>query len=178
MQSTTLRSRSATAATAAMLVLGALGALTAARPAAAQGAYGYYPQSAVVAQPAPEQFGWGRYRHRDHIAPRIFDTTPEHRSFTGDRGWTRITARVQDDRSGIDPNSVTLRVDGRDVTGRVRFDGEQVRYAEDLAPGRHMAELVVRDRAGNASREVWTFAVVNPERFGHGRGREPWSQRW
>lgn len=109
---------------------------------------------------------WGR--RRDEQPPLITDLTPSHRERVGDRGWTRISARVNDDGSGIDPASVVLRVDGRDVSGRVRLDGDELRYREDLQPGRHTAELEVRDRAGNTSRRTWTFAVVDRERPGYG----------
>jgi hypothetical protein len=100
---------------------------------------------------------WAR-RGGDRQAPQITDITPSHGERVSDRGRTRITARVHDERSGVE--SVTLRVDGRDVTGLTRVEDGEVRYREDLAPGRHVAELVVRDRAGNASRRSWTFDVV------------------
>ncbi len=97
---------------------------------------------------------------RDDRAPQITELTPSHGDRVGDRGWTRVSARFSDEGSGVDPASVVLRIDGRDVTGRARVDGADIRYAEDLQPGRHVAELTVRDRAGNASRRAWTFEVV------------------
>ena len=66
---------------------------------------------------------------------------------------------MRDNGSGI--ASVRLRVDGRDVSHRVRFDGEELRYRTDLPPGWHTAELLVRDRAGNVSRRAWSFDVVD-----------------
>lgn len=93
---------------------------------------------------------------RDARPPQITAQTPSQ----GQRGWTRLSARVMDQGSGVDPASLVMRVDGRDVTGRVRIDGDEVRYAENLQPGRHQAELVVRDRAGNAARHVWAFDVA------------------
>jgi hypothetical protein len=103
---------------------------------------------------------------RDNRAPSIYDVTPSQGARIGDRGLAQISARYSDDRSGIDPRAVTLRVDGRNVTGRARVDGNDVRYVDNLRPGRHSAELLVRDRAGNVSRHAWTFAVV-----GHDFGR-------
>jgi hypothetical protein len=143
---------------AAALLLVPVGAMLVAQPAAAEHrdyrddrGYGY---------------GWDRDSHRDHRAPRIFDVTPENGDRVGDRGWTRISARFHDRGAGV--GAVTLRVDGRDVTGRARVDADDIRYAENLQPGRHVAELVVRDRAGNATRHAWSFDVVDTHR-GYGR---------
>jgi hypothetical protein len=95
----------------------------------------------------------------DDRAPRISELSPSQGERVGDRGWTRITARIQDRGTGV--GTVSLRVDGRDVSDRVRIEGDQLRYAEDLRQGRHHAELTVRDRAGNASREAWSFEVAD-----------------
>ena len=174
----TLRS----SATAAAMLLLSLGAAVVAQPAAAQFAYGP-AQAAVV---APGEFRgdrgdrWERWDHadrwdrgdnhfrRDDRGPWIGDITASQ----GDRGWTRIAARFGDQGSGVDPASVMLRVDGRDVTRRARVDGDDIRYADDLRPGRHFAELLVRDRAGNATRRTWTFDVVDYGRhYGYYGGR-------
>jgi hypothetical protein len=111
--------------------------------------------------------GWGQ---RDRSAPQIVEVSPAHGDRVSERGWTRITARVGDHGSGVE--SVHLRIDGRDVSGRVRFDGDDIRYAEDLHPGRHSAELAVRDRAGNVARRSWFFDVVERD-YGR-RGYERW----
>ena len=147
-------------AAAAMLLL-PVGALVAAQPAAAQ------------------ERDWHRDRyeqrfHRDHRAPDIFDVTPDQGDRVSDRGWTRIAARFADDRSGVDLRTVSLRVDGRDVTGRARIDDNDLRYADNLQPGRHFAEVTVRDRAGNLARRTWTFHVVDRDfgRYGYGYGRQ------
>jgi hypothetical protein len=94
------------------------------------------------------------------------DVSPAHGERVSERGRTRISARIFERRSGV--ADFRLRVDGRDVTGWTRFDGEEVRYREHLPPGRHWAELVVRDRAGNTSRQAWSFDVV-PDRPWDGR---------
>jgi hypothetical protein len=112
--------------------------------------------------------GWGR-QHRDEQAPQIAQVTPEQGERVSGRGWTRITARVSDDRSGIE--RVTMRVDGRDVSSRVRIEEGEVRYAEDLPRGRHTVDLQVRDRAGNVARRSWSFEVIERDRRGgHGYG--------
>ena len=153
---------------AALAALAAAGALFAAKPAAAQHAY-VYVTPAIVAQPGVAWHGPARF---DHRAPRILEVTPEHGDRVMERGDnTRITARVHDGGSGI--ADVRLRIDGRDVSHRVRFNGDHVRYRENFSPGWHTADLVVRDRAGNVSRKSWTFAVIEPYRHygdNHGYG--------
>jgi hypothetical protein len=133
----------------------------------------------VAAQPAAAQDrDWNSDRHeqrfrRDHRAPDIFDVTPDQGDRVSERGLTRIAARFSDERSGVDLRTVTLRVDGRNVTHRARLDGNDIRYAENLRPGRHFAEVLVRDRAGNLARRTWTFNVVDRDfgRYGYGYGR-------
>ena len=154
----TLRSKFAAIA----MLLVPMGAMLAAQPAAAQHT------------DFREDRGWG-HGSRDERAPRIFDVTPDEGDRVSERGWTRITARFRDRGAGV--GSVRLRVDGRDVTGRSRIDADEIRYAENLQPGRHFAELVVRDRAGNTARRVWAFDVVDTYRgrgpgYGYGYGRE------
>jgi len=126
--------------------------------------------------------GWDDRVARDRRGPEISDLTPAEGDRVGERRWTRISARVSDDRSGIDPASVRLRVDGRDVSDRARFDGDEVRFRDDLAPGRHVAELLVRDRAGNTSSRAWSFDVVDRDR-GYGQDGQRYSyygneRRW
>lgn len=113
---------------------------------------------------------------RDDRAPLISDVTPANGDRVGERRWTRISARLTDEGSGIDAATVVLRVDGRDVSNRTRMDGDELRFRDDLAPGRHVAELVVRDRAGNATRHSWTFNVVDRDR-GHSSSSNG-QQRW
>lgn len=165
----TLRNRSAAAL---LLAPVAIAALFAARPAQAQ-QYGYpgvYVQTPTPAIVAVEEGHYRGYRQQwDHRAPRISDVTPSNGERVSERGRTHISARIQDQGSGIDYRSINLRVDGRDVTARTRVDNDEVRFREDLAPGRHVAELTVRDRAGNATRQTWSFDVVRHrgERYGY-----------
>lgn len=111
--------------------------------------------------------GWGR----DNRDPEISDMQPAPGERVAERRRTTISARLTDEGRGIDPNSVTLRVDGRDVTRHARIRDNQIHYRDDLGRGRHTAELTVRDRAGNTARRTWSFVVVDP-RDGHA-GRDP-----
>lgn len=103
-------------------------------------------------------YGWGR----DNRGPDIASVSPADGSRVVERDRTTISARLTDDGRGVDPGSVTLRVDGRDVTRNARIDGNEINYRDDLGRGRHTAELTVRDRAGNTARKAWSFEVIEP----------------
>lgn len=136
---------------------------------------GFTPHPSANVPAVAQDPRYDRDARRDRRGPVISDVSPSNGDRVADRGRTRITARFGDDASGIDPRSVSLRVDGRDVTGASRVDGDSIDYREDLAPGRHRAELVVRDRAGNVSRRSWDFDVVGGGRYGYGYGND---RRW
>jgi hypothetical protein len=115
--------------------------------------------------------GYGRAGHRhDRQGPQVVDVTPDNGQHVGERGLTRISARFVDNRSGVDASSVRLRIVGRDVTGWSRVTAEDVNFRGDLREGRHTAELVVRDRAGNVTRTDWTFVVNNNVPYEGNRG--------
>jgi hypothetical protein len=120
----------------------------------------------TLAQQAHADTRFHDHRHvqADHRAPRVSIVTPANGARIDARGRAHISALLSDDRSGVDPRSVHLRVDGRDVTRFARVTPAEVRVSEDLRPGRHIAQLQVRDRAGNTSRVAWSFDVV---RFAH-----------
>jgi hypothetical protein len=101
-----------------------------------------------------------RDQRADHRPPQVSQVTPSQGERMNERGRTFIHARVQDDRSGVDPRSIRLVVDGLDVTGDARITRDAVDYRERLGRGNHRAQLVVRDRAGNVNRTAWTFRVV------------------
>lgn len=102
---------------------------------------------------------------RDERPPVVSDVSPAQGERVGTRGQVRISARLQDEgRSGVDPASVTLRVNGRDVTRDARVSEEAVEYRADLPAGRYTAELALRDRAGNVARRSWTFDVADDGR--------------
>jgi hypothetical protein len=134
----------------------------------------------VVAQRDGDHDNWRRGWRRDERAPVISALTPVPGDRTGDRRRTEVSARFSDHFSGIDEASVRLRIDGRDVTPYARIDGDEVRIRENLAPGRHLAEVMVRDRAGNLARRSWQFDVVDRDRghdrYGYGYGAGGWQR--
>jgi len=106
---------------------------------------------------------------RDLQAPSISDVTPGDGVRVGDRGRVHLFARLADEGSGVDPATVRLRLDGRDVTNLARISAEEVRFRDELPNGRHTAELEVRDHAGNATRKAWSFEVVDTDGYRDGR---------
>lgn len=133
--------------------------------------------------------GWRDWR-RDERPPTIGDLTPLPGERVGERYRMTVSARFSDYAAGIDPASVRLRIDGRDVTGASRIGPDEVRFHNNLFPGRHLAEVVVRDRAGNTARRSWQFDVVDRGRddyrddyrdgygdgYGYGAGRWGWQR--
>ena len=105
---------------------------------------------------------------RDERSPQITDLTPANGDRVGQRGRTLVSAHLADEGSGIDRDSVRLRLNGRDVSADVRVSENEANYRADLDPGRYTAELTVRDRAGNATTKTWTFDVTPGDRVGGG----------
>jgi len=104
---------------------------------------------------------------RDERPPTISDLAPANGEQVDERGRTHIAAKVADEGSGIDRDSVRLRVNGHDVTSDARVSDNEVDYRANLDPGRYTAELSVRDEAGNATTKGWTFDVTpRGERLG------------
>jgi hypothetical protein len=111
---------------------------------------------------------------RDERAPQISDMSPGNGERISDRGRLHLRARLSDEGSGIDPASVRLRLNGRDVSSDLRVAPDEVHYRADLEPGRYAAELTVRDQAGNSTSKTWSFDVAPAERVGSaGSGELP-----
>jgi hypothetical protein len=115
-------------------------------------------------------------RPRDTRPPVISDLTPGNGDRIRERRTTEISAKLSDEGSGIDRDTLVMRVDGRDVTNRVRFDGDEIRFRDDLGDGRHTAEVLVRDRAGNFARRSWTFNVMERGRYGYSNNGNTYGQ--
>jgi hypothetical protein len=143
--------------TAAAVLFAAAGTLLAAQPAHAQQAVAPVFDHYVELR-AADNARW----HGDRSAPVIASVTPQQGEAVSDRGRTRITARFWDAGTGV--RSVSLVIDGRDVTRISRIDGNEIRVRENLKPGRHFAQVVVRDHAGNVSRRSWNFEVFDAHR--------------
>lgn len=118
-----------------------------------------------------------RYQGRDYVAqlvaPISFDTVPPeirpaYPPATGQIYSSRpeISARLDDGPGpGIDPASVTIRLDGADITNRAKIAPWRAELNPDfdLASGPHQVDIALRDRAGNRANAHWSF-VIAPER--------------
>jgi hypothetical protein len=101
---------------------------------------------------------------RDEQPPSISKLTPSNGERMGERGRVHISAALADEGSGVDTDSVRLRVDGQDVTRDARVTADEVNFREDLRPGRHAVEVSVKDRAGNTTTKSWAFDVIDRDR--------------
>ena len=109
-----------------------------------------------VSKPAPDP-AWAA---RDTTPPRVFRPQPPPNS----RAQPDAAARASfgESGSGIDGDSARVELDGADVTGQARVDGDGItlRPAKPLAPGAHRVRARVSDRAGNQGNVLsWQFGV-------------------
>ncbi len=74
------------------------------------------------------------------------DTTPPRVVWLSRR---RILAKLEDRGSGVDAQTLEVRVDGQWIPTYYDIDGHRVRYEHPLSPGRHQVTLTVADQAGN-----------------------------
>jgi hypothetical protein len=115
-----------------------------------------------------ERMGRDEHGPRDVRGPQITDLMPANGDRITDRAHLRVGARLSDVGSGIDPRSVQLHLNGRDVTAEARVTPDEVTYRGDLAPGRYTAEVAARDQAGNVTTKRWTFDVMPGDHYGAG----------
>jgi hypothetical protein len=73
-----------------------------------------------------------------------------------------ISAKISDPYSGIDEDTIKMKVDNVDVTELTSYSGGIISYpAGSLGGGSHSAEIWVDDEAGNDAFTYWTFSVVS-----------------
>lgn len=60
---------------------------------------------------------------------------------------------------GIDPKSVAVTLDGRDVTSLAVVTAQFFNLRTDLEAGAHVVAVSAKDRAGTAVRQTWKFTV-------------------
>jgi hypothetical protein len=95
----------------------------------------------------------------DATAPVLRDTLPRQGE-TVAAGPVTVSATFHGGGgAGVDPKSVRIMIDGRDVTQRSAITPQHFTYRTDMAPGPRQITVTARDRAGNAVRHVWSFTV-------------------
>ena len=104
----------------------------------------------------------------DSAAPVIAPPAPAENTTGADlRPYFSGTFADAPEGVGVDEKSVRLLVNGQDVSDKANITSGLFSYrpAQDLPAGRTTAQIVVRDKAGNESRQEWAFTlapVVNP----------------
>jgi hypothetical protein len=103
----------------------------------------------------------------DAAPPKVESVSPADGATAGDIR-PLVYGTLGDPGSGVDPGSIQIQFDGKDVTAQSQISADFFQYkpTTDLAAGPHSALVVVRDRAGNETKRSWTFTVapVNPIR--------------
>lgn len=63
--------------------------------------------------------------------------------------------------TGVDPKSVRINFDGRDVTSQATINAQSFSFRPGtLTAGNHVVEVRARDQVGNASRTSWNFRAT------------------
>ncbi|MGV3617055.1 MAG: stalk domain-containing protein [Fimbriimonas sp.] len=99
----------------------------------------------------------------DTQAPMISESTPAADARIN-RPRPNITVTFDDaGGSGIDPATVKLSIDGRDVTDDATVTASLLAFRpiQPLAAGRHEVEITAHDKAGNRTRKAWAFTVAS-----------------
>lgn len=95
----------------------------------------------------------------DSQPPKIENVSPAA-SGTTDTAKPLIYGTFTDgEGTGIDPGSVTIKLDGNDVTSHATVTSSffNVTPPDVLAPGPHSASISVADKAGNVTNYNWSF---------------------
>ena len=92
-----------------------------------------------------------------HFSPRDNESIPYSNNFT-------VSGDFEDDtrKGGVDPKSIQLLFDGRDVTSQSTISAHGFSYRPtNLTPGRHSVEVRGRDNNGNIVRSNWDFRMLD-----------------
>ncbi len=90
-----------------------------------------------------------------NVSPKDNETVPSSASLT-------VSGNFDDERgTGVDPKSVKIIFDGKDVTAQSAITAQNFSYRPgNLAIGNHTVDVRARDQAGNASRTSWNFRTA------------------
>lgn len=92
-----------------------------------------------------------------HFSPRDNESIPYSNNFT-------VSGDFEDDprKGGVDPRSIQILFDGRDVTSQSSITSHGFSYRPtNVAPGRHTVEVRGRDSNGNIVRSNWDFRMLD-----------------
>jgi len=87
-----------------------------------------------------------------NVSPKDNENVPYSSSFM-------VSGTFDDARgTGVDPKSVKIIFDGKDVTAQSTITSQNFSYRPaNLAAGNHTVDVRARDQVGNASRTTWSF---------------------
>lgn len=108
----------------------------------------------LVTHPRPSNPGVNPF---SNFSPRHNESIPYSNNFT-------ISGDFEDDprKGGIDPRSIQILFDGRDVTAHSNISSHGFSYRPtNLTPGRHSVEVRGRDSSGNIVRSNWDFRMLD-----------------
>lgn len=92
-----------------------------------------------------------------HFSPRDNESIPYSNNFT-------ISGDFEDDprKGGVDPRSIQILFDGRDVTSQSNISTHDFSYRPtNVTPGRHSVEVRGRDSNGSIVRSNWDFRMLD-----------------
>lgn len=92
-----------------------------------------------------------------HFSPRDNESVAYSNNFT-------ISGDFEDDprKGGVDPRSIQILFDGRDVTSQSTITSHGFSYPPtNITPGRHSVEVRGRDSSGNIVRSNWDFRMLD-----------------
>ncbi|MEM2880919.1 MAG: Ig-like domain-containing protein, partial [Candidatus Methanomethylicaceae archaeon] len=96
----------------------------------------------------------------DITPPKIFIISPLNGTILSIKSIT-INASYSDD-VGINTTSITLKLDGRDVTAYSIVTPVSITYFTTLEEGSHIVSLTVKDTSGNTATATWSFTIKLP----------------
>ena len=101
----------------------------------------------------------------DITPPSITDLTPPDGANVTTPVPT-ISAVVADELSGVNPESIVMKLDGVEVEHTYDPSTGKVSYtpSEPLAEGEHTVFLSASDKAGNTAEQTWSFTIVRAAR--------------
>lgn len=108
----------------------------------------------LVAHPGPSNPGVNPF---SNFSPRHNESIPYSNNFT-------VSGDFEDDprKGGVDPRSIQILFDGRDVTAQSSISTHGFSYRPvNLTPGRHSVEVRGRDSSGNIVRSNWDFRMLD-----------------
>jgi hypothetical protein len=126
-------------------------------------AYGHHTISVTVSDRfgnamAPQQWGFDVV---DATAPVLSDVRPDDGSSGSDR-TPALSVAIGDAGTGVEASSISVTLDGSDVSARGSFSGGRFTYvpSDPLGYGAHTVTAQASDRSGNRSAVLsWSFQV-------------------